>query len=58
MDNKDFISAFTKDTIKSADMCWTALKTQLNTHNPNKQEVEKLKNAMIKFVKDLAIIST
>lgn len=57
MDNKEFISVFTKDTIKTADMCWSAFKAQLNTHNPNIQELEKLKNAMIKFIEDLTIVS-
>ena len=56
MNNEEFLSRFTQETIKSADMCWSAFKAQLRTHNPNKQELEKLSKAMISFIKDLTII--
>ena len=45
------------DTIHTTDLCWTALKAQLGCNHPDKSEVIKLKNAMIKLIENLAILA-
>lgn len=50
------MNRYLKDSINTTDMCWKALKAQLECNVPNKNEVAKLSNAMIMFVKNLSIL--
>ena len=57
VDYDKFKTKFKQEAIQQTDMCWVALKAQLNTHNPNKKEVDKLGNAMVTFIKNLMIVN-
>lgn len=52
-----FYNRILYDTIHTTDLCWIALKAQLGCNHPNKSEIVKLKNAMIKLLENLAIIA-
>jgi len=52
-----FANRMIEDTIHTTDVCWIALKAQLKCHNPNKNEVLKLKSCMIKLIENLSIIT-